>query len=71
MTAITQLEVGAELPALAIGEVTRMTLGLFASTSGDHNATHIKQDSAKSAEPDDAIAHGMLPMAYWSRLLTN
>jgi acyl dehydratase len=64
-------EVGAELPALHIDPISRTTLALFASASGDHNPIHIDIDVAKSAGLDDVFAHGMLSMAYLGRLLTN
>ena len=63
-------QVGAELPALKLGAVSRTTLALFAGASGDHNPMHIDIDVAKSAGQPDVFAHGMLSMAYLARLLT-
>jgi acyl dehydratase len=49
--------------------ISRTTLALFAGASGDHNPIHIDLDNARSAGLDDVFAHGMLSMAYLSRLL--
>ena len=71
MTAIQDITVGTELPALKINPISRTTLALFAGASGDHNPMHIDIDVAKSAGLDDVFAHGMLSMAYLGRLLTD
>jgi len=63
--------VGMELPPLQTDPITRKTLALFAGASGDHQPTHIDIDAAKAKGRSDVIAHGMLMMAYLSRLLTN
>lgn len=65
------LNVGDEIPPLTADEISRTTLALFAGASGDHNPIHIDIDFAKAAGMDDVFAHGMLSMAYLSRLLTN
>ncbi|MEV6218297.1 MaoC/PaaZ C-terminal domain-containing protein [Nocardia sp. NPDC051833] len=64
------LNVGTELPPLALPPISRTTLALFAGASGDHNPIHIDLDNAHSAGFDDVFAHGMLSMAYLGRLLT-
>ena len=61
--------VGMELPALQTGPITRKTLALYAGASGDHQPTHIDIDAAKAKGRQDVIAHGMLMMAYLSRVL--
>ena len=71
MISTHRVEVGAELPALKIGTISRTTLTLFAGASGDHNPMHIDIDVAKSAGLDDVFAHGMLSMGYLGRLLTD
>ncbi|WP_406236859.1 MaoC/PaaZ C-terminal domain-containing protein [Nocardia sp. NBC_01009] len=71
MTITEAVEVGAELPPLSIGPISRTTLALFAGASGDHNPMHIDIDVAESAGLDDVFAHGMLSMAYLGRLLTD
>jgi acyl dehydratase len=63
------VHVGMQLPPLAVEPVSRTTLALFAGASGDHNPIHIDLDVARSAGLDDVFAHGMLSMAYLSRLL--
>ncbi len=67
---IDGIAVGAELPPLAVPPITRATLALYASASGDHNPLHIDLDAARAAGMDDVFAHGMLSMAYLGRLLT-
>ncbi|MFJ3804722.1 MaoC/PaaZ C-terminal domain-containing protein [Streptomyces sp. NPDC090088] len=61
---------GDELPPLTSPPISRATLALFAGASGDHHPIHIDSDVAKSAGFDDVFAHGMLPMAYLGRFLT-
>ena len=63
------LKVGDALPSIAVEPITRKTLALFAGASGDHQPTHIDIDAARLKGRDDVIAHGMLIMAYMSRLL--
>ena len=65
-----QVKVGDELPALKLPRISRTTLALFAGASGDHNPVHIDLDFAKAAGMPDVFAHGMLPMAYLGRFLT-
>jgi acyl dehydratase len=64
------INVGDELPPLVVEPISRTTLALFAGASGDHNPIHINVDVARSVGLDDVFAHGMLSMAYLSRLLT-
>jgi acyl dehydratase len=68
---IADLEVGTEIPALAVQPITRTTLALFAGASGDHNPIHVDLDAAKAAGFEDVFAHGMLSMAYLGRLITS
>lgn len=63
------VQVGTQLPPVAIEPISRTTLALFAGASGDHNPIHIDLDNAQSAGLDDVFGHGMLSMAYLSRLL--
>lgn len=55
---------------MALGEVDRTCLALFAGASGDHNPIHIDIDFARKAGMPDVFAHGMLGMAWLGRLLT-
>ena len=64
------LEIGHELPPLELPPITRTTLALYAGASGDHNPIHIDTDFAKKAGLEDVFAHGMLSMAYMSRIVT-
>ena len=63
--------VGMELPALQVEPISRMTLALFAGASGDHQPSHIDIDAARAKGREDVIAHGMLIMAYMSRMVTD
>lgn len=67
----TPPQVGDTVGPLEIPAISRTTLALFAGASGDHNPMHIDLDVARSAGMDDVFAHGMLSMAYLSRLLTD
>ena len=67
---VADLEVGTELPPLALEPISRTTLALFAGASGDHNPIHIDLDVAQAAGLEDVFAHGMLSMAYLGRLVT-
>lgn len=61
--------VGLELPVLRIEPISRKTLALFAGASGDHQPSHLDIDAARAKGHQDVFAHGMLMMAYLSRLL--
>jgi acyl dehydratase len=71
VTTAAEIQVGTELPPLAVAPISRTTLALFAGASGDHNPIHIDIDAAKAAGFDDVFAHGMLSMAYLGRLVTS
>ena len=64
------LSVGDEIPSLTTDPVSRLTLALYATGSGDHHPLHLDQDYVRSKGIDDVFAHGMLGMAYLGRLLT-
>ncbi len=64
------LTVGAEMPELVVGPISRATLALFAGASNDHHPIHIDIDYAKAAGFNDVFVHGMLVMAYLGRALT-
>lgn len=64
------VEVGMVLPPLQAEPISRLTLALYCGASGDHNPIHVDIDFARAAGMDDVFAHGMLPLAYLSRLLT-
>ncbi|HPT51066.1 MAG TPA: MaoC family dehydratase [Accumulibacter sp.] len=64
------LNVGDEIPSLTTEPVSRLTLALYATGSGDHHPLHLDQDYVRSKGMPDVFAHGMLGMAYLGRLLT-
>lgn len=64
-----KINVGDALPSLTLAPVNRSTLALFAGASGDHNLVHIDTDFARKVGMPDVFAHGMLGMAWLSRLL--
>lgn len=70
MTGMPSLKPGAVIGPLELEPISRKTLALFAGASGDHQPTHIDIDAARAKGRPDVIAHGMLVMAYMSRLLT-
>jgi acyl dehydratase len=63
------LQVGDALPALALPPLTRHTLALYCSASGDHNPIHVDLDYARAAGLPDVIAHGMLSAAWLARMV--
>ena len=64
------LQVGDEIPSLITEPVSRLTLALYATGSGDHHPLHLDQDYVRSKGIPDVFAHGMLGMAYLGRMLT-
>ena len=64
-----KISVGDTVPSLTLTPVSRSTLALFAGASGDHNPIHIDTDFARKAGMPDVFAHGMLGMAWLSRIL--
>lgn len=71
MTDYSTAAVGAALPEVVFGPVTRTTLALYAGASGDHNPIHVDIDFARKAGLDDVFAHGMLSMAELARVVTD
>lgn len=64
------VNVGDDIPSLTTEPVSRLTLALYATGSGDHHPLHLDQDYVRSKGMPDVFAHGMLGMAYLGRLLT-
>ncbi|WP_291986962.1 MaoC family dehydratase [Candidatus Accumulibacter sp. ACC007] len=64
------INVGDEIPSFTTEPVSRLTLALYATGSGDHHPLHLDQDYVRSKGMKDVFAHGMLGMAYLGRLLT-
>ena len=70
MPTFDSLNVGDEIPSFTTEPVSRLTLALYATGSGDHHPLHLDQDYGRSKGIKDVFAHGMLGMAYLGRLLT-
>ncbi len=64
LPSFNEVQVGDELPPLALPPVNRTTLALYAGASGDHNPIHIDIDVARRARMPDVFAQGMLAIAY-------
>jgi acyl dehydratase len=65
------LSVGAALPPLNTGPITRHRVAMYAHGSGDLNPVHVDPDFAREkAGLPDVIVHGMYSMGQLSRLLT-
>ncbi len=64
------LEIGAEVPALVRGPITRTQLALFAGASGDHNPIHLDDAEAQAGGLPGVIVHGMLMMGILGQMLT-
>ena len=65
------VDLGDELPELALPPLDRAMLALYADASNDRNPIHIDAAFARAAGMPDVVAHGMLSMAWLGRLLTN
>lgn len=66
---VSGVAVGDELPGLEL-RVRRADLVRYAGASGDFNPIHWDERTALAVGLPGVIAHGMLTMAYASRLLT-
>jgi acyl dehydratase len=65
------LSIGAALPPLHTGPITRHRVALYAHGSGDLNPVHVDPDFAREkAGLPDVIVHGMYSMGQLSRLVT-
>ncbi len=64
-------DLGAMLPELRKGPITRLDLVKYAGASGDFNPIHTIEEFAVAAGLGGVIAHGMLSMAYVGQLLTD
>ena len=61
---------GDTLAPLELPLLTRATLALYAGGSGDHLPLHIDSDFARRAGYPDEFMHGMLGVAYMTRMIT-
>jgi acyl dehydratase len=66
---VSPLELGTSLPPLTY-PVTRAHLVRYAGASGDFNAIHWSERTAKAVGLPDVIAHGMFTMALAGRAVT-
>jgi len=71
MTAPGDIRAGDRIVHKVFPPITRHTLALYCSASGDHNPIHVDLDFAKAAGFPDVFAHGMLAMAYLGQALTD
>ena len=68
---LLDLSIGAALPPLHTGPITRHRVAMYAHGSGDLNPVHVDPDYAREqAGLPDVIVHGMYSMGQLSRLLT-
>lgn len=67
---LTKVDIGAVLPEVVFGPVSRTTLALYAGASGDHNPAHIDTDFAAKAGLPDVFAHGMLSFGVLTQVVT-
>jgi 3-hydroxybutyryl-CoA dehydratase len=63
-------QAGEVLPSFDV-EVTAERVRAYANASGDHNPIHLDTAFAATTSFGGTIAHGMLLLAYLSRLLTD
>lgn len=65
----TELAEGMDIPAITCNVVQKQ-VDLYAQASGDFNPIHIDPDFARKTPLCGTIAHGMLVLAYVSRMMT-
>ena len=70
MPKFDEINVGDALPELNLGVLTREGIAAFAHASGDMNPIHLDEEAAKANKLPGIIAHGMLNMAFLSRVVT-
>lgn len=66
---LADLREGSELPGLS-REIKQEKINLYAQASRDFNPIHIDEDFARRTPLGGTIAHGMLVLAYVSRMMT-
>ncbi len=67
-----QLEVGTSQTAVAVDDLTRTQLVMYAGASGDYNPLHTDEVFATQvADFPGVFAHGMLTMALTGKVLTD
>jgi acyl dehydratase len=63
------LEVGEELPPLAIGTITREQIAGYSRAAHDMNPMHTDEEFAKASGYPTVFAQGMLSMGFLARYL--
>jgi 3-hydroxybutyryl-CoA dehydratase len=66
---LAELKIGLELPGF-VKEVTQDEINLYAKASRDFNPIHLDPVFASQTSAKATIAHGMLVLAYVSRMMT-
>jgi 3-hydroxybutyryl-CoA dehydratase len=67
---LNTLQPGQELPGFQ-KLITQEEINLYASASRDYNPIHINPEFARKTAAGGTIAHGMLILAYASRMMTD
>jgi acyl dehydratase len=70
MLVFDDIKVGDAIPALTMPAITHLQLALYAGAGADHNPIHVDEQAAKAGGLPGIIAHGMLPLGFLGRLLT-
>ena len=64
------VDVGFEIPQFVVGPLTKEQIKNYAEAAGDPNPIHVDENFAKMSGYRTVIAHGLMTMAYVSRMLT-
>jgi 3-hydroxybutyryl-CoA dehydratase len=67
---LSALQIGLDLPGLQ-KQVVQEEINLYARASHDYNPIHIDPEFARNTAAGGTIAHGMLVLAYVSRMMTD
>ncbi|MCX7141392.1 MAG: MaoC/PaaZ C-terminal domain-containing protein [Proteobacteria bacterium] len=70
MVQFENLKAGDAIPAITSPAISHLQLALYASAGADHNPIHVDEDAAKAGGLPGIIAHGMLPLGFLGRLIT-
>jgi acyl dehydratase len=70
MVQFKDIKVGDAIPAITNPAISHLQLALYAGAGADHNPIHVDEEAAKAGGLPGIIAHGMLPLGFLGRLLT-
>lgn len=70
MVQFENLKAGDAIPAITSPAISHLQLALYASAGADHNPIHVDEEAAKAGGLPGIIAHGMLPLGFLGRLIT-